>query len=102
MQVCKRDFHAVEVAAYGQEALARFQPDDFDLVITDRAMPDMGGDQLAAEIKQVAATTPIIMLTGLVCLMKEVGELPPGVDLVVAKPITLAALRRAVATVISA
>ena len=61
----------------------------------------MGGDQLAAEIKQVDAATPVIMLTGLSELMNEVGELPPGVDLVVPKPVTLAALRRAVVTVVS-
>jgi PAS domain S-box-containing protein len=97
----KIDGHSVEVAANGREALAKFQPNGFDLVVTDRAMPEMGGDQLAAQIKQVDPETPIIMLTGLGELMNEVGELPPGVDLVIPKPVTLAALRRAAVTVVS-
>jgi len=96
----KIDGHSVEVAANGQEALAKFRVDGFDLVVTDRAMPEMGGDQLAAEIKQVDPETPVIMLTGLGELMNEIGELPPGVDLVIPKPVTLAALRRAAVTVV--
>jgi PAS domain S-box-containing protein len=93
------DGHAIEAAANGEEALAKYQPDAFDLIITDRAMPEMGGDQLAAELERRGYTTPIIMLTGLGDLMNEVGERPPGVDLVVAKPVTLAELRAAVVLV---
>jgi PAS domain S-box-containing protein len=95
----KIDGHVVETAANGEEALAKFQPSGFDLVITDRAMPEMGGDQLAAEIKRLDPGTPVIMLTGLGELMNEVGEQPEGVDLVVSKPVALATLRRATATV---
>jgi PAS domain S-box-containing protein len=95
------DGHAIEAAGNGQEALAKFRPDAFDLVITDRAMPEMGGDQLAAELERRGSTTPVIMLTGLGDLMNEVGERPEGVDLVVAKPVTLAELRAAVMLVTS-
>jgi PAS domain S-box-containing protein len=90
------DGHAIEAAGNGLEALAKFQPDAFDLVITDRAMPEMGGDQLAAELERRGSTTPVIMLTGLGDMMNDVGERPAGVDLVVAKPVTLADLRAAV------
>src|SRR5215212_126940 len=93
------DAHTIEPAANGAEALAKFEPGRFDLVITDRAMPEMGGDQLAAELRRRGSTTPVIMLTGLGDLMNEVGERPEGVDLVVAKPITLAELRAAVVMV---
>jgi PAS domain S-box-containing protein len=93
------DGHAIEAAGNGQEALAKYRPDAFDLVITDRAMPEMGGDQLAAELERRGSTTPVIMLTGLGDLMNEVGERPTGVDLVVAKPVTLAELRAAVVMV---
>ena len=92
----RADDHAVEVAANGREALERFGGGQFDLVITDRAMPDMGGDQLAAALDRLAPDVPVIMLTGLGELMNEVKECPTGVDLVVAKPITLARLRAAV------
>lgn len=96
------DGHTIETAGNGEEALARFAPGAFDLVITDRAMPEMGGDRLAAELDLRGSTTPVIMLTGLGDLMNEVGERPPGVDLVLAKPVTLAELRAAVVMVTSA
>jgi CheY-like chemotaxis protein len=90
------DGHTIDAAGNGHEALAKYAPDAFDLVITDRAMPEMGGDQLAAELQRRGSRTPVIMLTGLGDLMNEVGERPDGVDLVVAKPVTLAELRAAV------
>ena len=91
--------HVVEVAASGREAVARLQSEpSFDLVITDRAMPEMGGDELAAMIKVLAPSMPVLMLTGFADLMGGVDDRPAGVDLVIGKPTTLARLRVAIAT----
>jgi len=48
------------------EALNVFKehPERFDLVITDMAMPEMAGDQLAQELIQVRPNIPIILFTG--------------------------------------
>ena len=92
--------HTVETATNGREGLDRFRTGRFDLVVTDRAMPEMGGDQLAAAIKRSAPETPVIMLTGFGDLMAAKGERPPGVDAVVGKPVTLDALNRAILKVI--
>jgi CheY-like chemotaxis protein len=93
------DEHVAEVAGSGREALAKLQSElPFDLVITDRAMPEMGGDELAAMIKVLAPSVPVLMLTGFADLMGGVDERPVGVDLVIGKPTTLARLRVAVAT----
>ena len=96
----EEDGHQVEAADGGAAGIARFGARPFDLVITDRAMPGAAGDQLAVEIKQASPTTPVIMLTGFGDAMKWRAEQPPGVDLVVSKPITLAELRAAIASVI--
>jgi PAS domain S-box-containing protein len=85
--------HEVEEAEDGAQALAVFSPGDFDLVITDRAMPGMSGDQVAEEIKERSPDTPILMLTGFGALM---GNRPKGVDAVVAKPITMGELIQAI------
>jgi PAS domain S-box-containing protein len=42
----------------------RAEPDKFDIVITDMAMPDMSGDILAAKIKKTRQDIPIILCTG--------------------------------------
>ncbi|MGD1018279.1 MAG: response regulator [Verrucomicrobiia bacterium] len=87
------DGHQVETANGGRDGLAKFQKDRFDLVLVDRAMPDMNGDQMASAIKSVDSGTPIVMLTGFGAMMEATGEKPAGVDFVVGKPITMADLR---------
>lgn len=89
--------HTVETAETGSDGLKKFQNARFDLVITDRAMPDMSGDQVAAKIKGINPKTPVILATGFGEIMKDKGEVPLGVDVVVGKPVTELEVRRAVA-----
>jgi nitrogen fixation negative regulator NifL len=96
------DGHTVVTAANGQECLDHFQRAEFDVVILDRAMPGMNGDQVAAAIKQIKPETPIILLTGFGSIMQASGEIPSGIDLVLAKPVTIAALRSALGKVVAA
>lgn len=100
---CETDRHAVERAKTGTEALERLRARRFDGVLTDRAMPRMGGDELAAMIKREWPETPVILATGFGDLMVAAGERPQGVDAgveaVIGKPITLARLREALAKV---
>jgi nitrogen-specific signal transduction histidine kinase/CheY-like chemotaxis protein len=42
----------------------RNDPEHFDLVITDMAMPDMAGDRLAVEMKKIRPDIPILLCTG--------------------------------------
>lgn len=93
------DQHKVTEARDGREGLDLFRQGQFDVVITDRAMPELNGDQLALEIKKLNPSQPVILLTGFGDLMQEAGEKPEGVDLVVPKPFTLDSLRDAIQTV---
>jgi CheY-like chemotaxis protein len=97
--ILEADGHCVQEATHGREGLERFCAGEYDLVVIDRAMPELNGDQLAVAIKQRAPGTPVILLTGFGDLMNATGDRPAGVDLVLPKPITLTALRQAVATV---
>ncbi len=89
------DGHMVETANNGVEGLEKFKAIPFDVVVTDRAMPEMNGDQLAIQIKKIKPEMPVILLTGFGDLMLDVGERPAGVDLIVSKPFTLHSLRAA-------
>lgn len=90
------DHHTVERAGSGAEGLERIKASPFDLVITDRAMPDMSGDRVAALVKQTRPGTPVILLTGFGWIMRDKNEIPEGVDLVFSKPVTRAELRAAI------
>jgi len=95
-----RDGHTVEIAINGQEGLDKFHLGHFDLAITDRAMPELNGNQLAAAIKQIAPNTPVVMLTGFGNLMQDAGDCPLGVDVVLSRPVTLEAFRQMLTKVI--
>jgi signal transduction histidine kinase len=90
----------IETASDGREALEKFRAGAFDLVITDKAMPEMSGDQLAANIKALAPRTRVILLTGYGGMNDEL-ELPANIDMVVDKPVTRDALRQAVSRVMA-
>jgi signal transduction histidine kinase len=91
--------HSVEVAASGREGLEKFQHGAFDLVLTDLAMREMPGDQLASAIKAISPQTPVILVTGFGDMMNYSDEAPPDVDMVLSKPLGLAELRSAMAKV---
>src|SRR5215831_4591266 len=64
------DDHAVEIAESGEKALALFNHAKYDLVIADFKMPGMDGLELAEAIKRVSPTTPVILLTAHLELIK--------------------------------
>jgi DNA-binding response OmpR family regulator len=83
--------YSVETASSGTEALEKLAHTEFALVVTDRKMPTMTGDQLAALIKKQWPQLPVIMLTGYPPESK-----PAGVDTVLLKPFSIAGLSAAI------
>lgn len=90
------DRHIVETAASAKEAMEKFRAGRFDLVITDRAMPEINGDELAATIKRINPSKPVIMLTGFSDLMNNLGAIAENVDVMLSKPARLDDLRKAI------
>jgi CheY-like chemotaxis protein len=93
--------HEVTEAAGGAVALAYLAAELFDLVVTDRAMPDVNGQQVAAEVKRIQPAVPVILLTGFGDVMGAMNERLPDVELVLSKPAERAHLRRAIADVVA-
>lgn len=104
-EMLQRDGHQVEVADGGQagldafhEALARGTP--FDVVITDLGMPHVDGRAVAQAVKQVAPTTPVILMTGWGTRLKAEAPVPPTVDHILEKPPKFHEVRRALRRVV--
>jgi len=93
--------HSPDTAESGQAGIEKFRAGSYDLVIVDRAMPDMSGDKVAATLADIRPGIPVIMSTGFGEIMIDEGEHPPAVDLVLGKPITEAELNEAIARVYS-
>jgi CheY-like chemotaxis protein len=89
--------HTIVTAVNGRDALDKFLAGTFDLVFTDRAMPEMNGDEMARTIKNLSPQTPIIMVTAYGFAMNGQALKPEGVDRVVNKPFRANELLEAVA-----
>jgi signal transduction histidine kinase len=91
--------HIVMEEPSGAEALRLFETEaQFDVVITDYAMPGMNGCELATKIKQMRPELPIILATGY-------AELPPGATIDfprLSKPYTQDQLAEALTTALNA
>jgi PAS domain S-box-containing protein len=95
------DGHFVETAADGREAMERFTQWGYDVVVVDRAMPEMNGDQLAAAIKEQSPKTPVVMITGFADMPVEGVDAAHQPDVILRKPITQVTLRQAIARVLA-
>jgi signal transduction histidine kinase/ActR/RegA family two-component response regulator len=92
----KNDCHTVISAHDGREALEMFKREPVDVVITDQAMPEMTGNQLAHAIKTQSPSTPVILLTG---FGEASGDGEHAIDHVLSKPVSLIDLRNALVRV---
>jgi signal transduction histidine kinase/ActR/RegA family two-component response regulator len=88
--------HRPDSKSDGFEGLRAFHAGWYDLVIVNRAMPELRGDEVARRIKEETPEKPVMMLTGFGDLMDAQDENPEGVDLVVAKPVDIHGLSEAI------
>src|SRR5262249_53903451 len=98
--------HSVAVAVDGQEGLARFAAEEFDVILMDIQMPVMDGFACTAAIRAAEARTgghvPIVAMTGNALVGDREKCLAAGMDDYVPKPIRRDDLLRALASVVSA
>ena len=88
----------VTPAANGREALETARTGHFDLVISDVAMPDMDGLQVAAELRRNphSRSWPVIALTGFSSEQDALNARQAGFDAHLAKPLSVAKLKQTV------
>ena len=95
----------LEVAAFGQpeQALAAFEAnaDGFDLLVTDLAMPQLSGTELAARL-QSRRDLPVLLASGFVDDAALAAARELGVHAVLRKPVEAAELRAAVESALRA
>ena len=81
----------------GREAIALLDREDFDLIVSDIAMPDVGGYELIAQVRARPrfAHVPAIALTGFGRVKDRQDALDAGFDAHVSKPAAVADLQSA-------
>ena len=98
--------HSVAVAVDGQEGLARFASEEFDVILMDIQMPVMDGFACTAAIRAAEARTgghiPIVAMTAHALVGDREKCLAAGMDDYVSKPIRRDDLLRALTSAVSA
>ena len=85
--------HAIDVVTSSEDALKKFNAGQrYDVVLTDHRMAGMSGAELAQEIRSRSLAKAVVLYSG---TPPTSGTL--AVDLVLSKPFSSSALRKAVA-----
>lgn len=84
------------------EALKKFRsdPNAFDLVITDMAMPNLTGDRLSSELIKIRPDIPVILLTGFSKKLHQDDALKLGIKAFAYKPLVLSKIAKIIRTVL--
>jgi two-component system, OmpR family, response regulator VanR len=88
----RREGMAVDVAVDGREALYKARFVDYDVVVLDRGLPEVHGDDVCRAIVAERPETRILMLTAADGLDDRVGGLALGADDYLGKPFAFAEL----------
>ena len=83
------DTYDCTTAASAEEAIARLQKSEFDLVISDITMPGMSGLDMLPQLKKIAPNTVVIMISGVQTVESAIGALRLGAFDYLMKPFDL-------------
>ncbi|MEV7278780.1 response regulator transcription factor [Streptomyces sp. NPDC093111] len=82
----RRDALAVDVAADGLEALRKLQLGEYDVLVLDRDLPGMHGDDVCRRVVEQRLMTRVLMLTAAGTVRDRVEGLGLGADDYLTKP----------------
>ena len=90
--------YEVDVSLSGREGLNRAIQKEYDIVLTDIRMPDIGGMRVLRDIKRANPSLPVVMITGYASVQSSVQAMKLGAADYIEKPFTPEQLINAVAS----
>lgn len=94
----QQDGFAVDEALDGEQALEKFAPDKYDLVLLDLMLPKIDGMEVCQRIRSMS-NVPIIMLTAKDDDMDKIMGLEFGADDYMTKPFNMLELKARIKTI---
>ncbi|MGW2228527.1 response regulator transcription factor [Streptomyces formicae] len=91
-RVLRREGMAVDVVHDGEDALERTSVVDYDVVVLDRDLPGIHGDEVCGALVEEPARTRVLMLTASGTIADRVEGLTLGADDYLPKPFAYAEL----------
>jgi len=88
----RRETFAVDVAYDGGGALERLAINEYDVIVLDRDLPDISGDEICQSVVRSGSHTRILMLTAAAAVPDRVAGLRLGADDYLSKPFAVVEL----------
>jgi DNA-binding response OmpR family regulator len=88
----RREGMAVDVALDGRDAFARIAVTDYDVLVLDRDLPDVRGDEICRSVLADGGDSRVLMLTAAGSIEDRVDGLSLGADDYLPKPFAFAEL----------
>ena len=85
-RIFQDESYRVTLAETAKKGLEEFNQTHFDLVLTDLAMPEMSGWELAKRIKGIDRSVPVGLITGWPVVASSEKMKERGVDFIISKP----------------
>jgi DNA-binding NtrC family response regulator len=89
--------YQVDTSLSGRDGLRRATEGEYDIVLTDIRMPDVGGMRVLRDLKRARPSLPVIMITGYASIKSAVQAIKLGAAHYLEKPFTPEELLSAVA-----
>ncbi|MBW1677446.1 MAG: response regulator [Deltaproteobacteria bacterium] len=90
--------YEVDVSLSGRKGLEDAIQRDYDIVLTDIRMPDIGGMRVLRDIRRAKPSLPVVMITGYASIESSVQAMKLGAADYIEKPFTPDQLLKAVAS----
>jgi DNA-binding NtrC family response regulator len=88
--------YEVDVSLSGREGLNQAIQKEYDIVLTDIRMPDIGGMRVLRDVKRSKPSLPVVIITGYASVKSAVQAMKLGAEDYIEKPFTPDQLLKAV------
>ena len=95
--VLEREGYEVTTVENGRQALRELTEHDYDLVLTDLSMPDVGGMEILEHCRRTRPDTEVLVITGFATVNSAVEAMQKGAYFYLPKPYKIDELRMLVA-----
>ena len=101
-RILTEDAYEVNTSLSGREGLNKALEGDYDIVLTDIRMPDIGGMRVLRDVKRAKPALPVVIITGYATVRSAVQAMKLGAADYLEKPFTPEQLLNAVRSALEA
>ena len=101
-RILTEDTYEVDTSLSGRQGLRKALEGDYDIVLTDIRMPDIGGMRVLRDIKRAKPALPVLIITGYATVRSAVQAMKLGAADYLEKPFTPEQLLNAVRSALEA